>query len=128
MGRAIGAVIAGAAVWAVLWIGMNTVLPSVLPEIYVPGQRLEHVPVLLGLIGYSVVLSMLAGYVTAAVRGGPDPMAAVKALAALQLTLGIIAEVTNWDLLPAWYHIVFLALVVPATLYGGQLKAKSAAA
>lgn len=122
MGRAIGAVIAGAVVWAVLWLGMNAVLPSMIPEIYVPGERLEHVPVLLFLIGYSVVLSILAGYVTAAVRGA-DPMGAVKALAALQLTFGIIAEATSWDLLPVWYHLVFLALVVPATIYGGRLKA-----
>ncbi len=122
MGRAIGAVVAGAAVWAVLWLGMNGVLPSVIPDIYVVGERLEHVPVLLFLIGYSVVLSILAGYVTAAVRG-PDPMGAVKALAALQLTLGIVAEAANWDLLPVWYHLVFLALVVPATLYGGRLRA-----
>ena len=122
MGRAIGAVVAGAVVWAVLWLGMNAVLPSMIPEIYVPGERLDHVPVLLGLIGYSVVLSVLAGYVTAAVRGGPDPMGAVKALAALQFTLGVIAEVSSWDLLPVWYHVVFLALVVPATIYGGKLK------
>lgn len=123
MGRAVGAVLAGAAVWAVLWLGMNGVLPSIIPEIYVPGERLEHVPLLLFLIAYSVVLSVLAGYVTAAVRG-PEPMGAVKALAGLQLTLGVVAEAASWALLPVWYHLVFLALIVPATLYGGRLRAR----
>lgn len=122
MGRAVGAVVAGAAVWAVLWLGMNGVLPAVIPEIYVPDERLEHVPVLLFLIAYSVVLSILAGYVTAFVRG-PEPMGAVRALAGLQLTLGVVAEVASWALLPVWYHLVFLALIVPATLLGGRLRA-----
>lgn len=123
MGRTVGAVIAGAVVWAVLWLGMNGVLPSVLPEVYVPGERLDHVPMLLFLIVYSVGLSVLAGYVTALVRGA-EPMGAVKVLAGLQLTFGVIAEVTSWSLLPVWYHLVFLALIVPATLYGGRLRAE----
>ncbi|MDX1493196.1 MAG: hypothetical protein R3253_03910 [Longimicrobiales bacterium] len=124
MGRAIGAVLAGAVVWAVLWLGMNAVLPTVIPDLYVPGQRLESPPVLLFLIGYSVVLSILAGYVTAAVRG-PDPMPTVRVLAGLQLTFGVVAQAASWALLPVWYHLVFLALIVPATLYGGTLRAGS---
>lgn len=127
MGRTIGAVLAGAAVWAVLWISGNAGLTSALPEIATPGQRLEHVPVLLGLIAYSVALSVLAGFTTAAVKGR-DPMGAVKALAGLQLLLGIGFEVSSWALLPVWYHVVFLALLVPATLWGGSLKAGSRAA
>lgn len=123
MGRTIGAVAAGAAVWAALWLGLNTVLPSVLPEIVVPGERLDHVPLLVFLILYSVVLSVLAGYTTAAVEKA-DRMRAVKMLAALQLTLGIIAETAGWDVLPVWYHLVFLALIVPATLFGGGLRAR----
>ena len=127
MGRAIGAVVAGAAVWAVLWLGMNAVLPSAIPDVYTMGEPLESVPVLLFLIAYSVGLSLLAGFVTAIVRGGSDPMPAVKALAVLQLILGIVAEVSNWALLPVWYHLVFLALIVPATVYGGMLRARRSA-
>lgn len=122
MGRTIGAVAAGAAVWAALWIGLNAILPTVLPGIVVPGERLDHVGVLLLLMAYSVVLSIVAGYTTAAVERG-DVMRAVKVLAGLQLTFGIIAEVTAWGLLPVWYHLAFLALIVPATLLGGRLRA-----
>jgi hypothetical protein len=127
MGRTIGAVLAGAAVWAVLWISGNAALMAAFPEIVVPGQRLDHVPVLLGLIGYSVVLSVLAGFTTAAVKGR-DAMGAVKVLAGLQLLLGIGFEASSWALLPVWYHLVFLALLVPATLWGGALKAGPRAA
>lgn len=42
----------------------------------------------------------------------------------LQLTLGIVFEVSYWHLMPVWYHLVFLALVGPATLYGGVLRGR----
>lgn len=113
-GRVILAVIAGAVVWAVLWIGGTKAL---LPD----GGPVTKVGVLLGLILYSGVLSALAGYVTAAVaRAGA--MTAVWSLAVLQLILGIIAETSAWSLTPLWYHIVFLALIVPATVWGGRRR------
>jgi hypothetical protein len=68
-------------------------------------------------------LSVLAGYVTATVAG-KDPMPVVWALAVLQLVLGIIAETSAWALTPVWYHLIFLALVVPATVYGGRLRVR----
>jgi hypothetical protein len=122
-GRAIVAVLAGAAVWAALWIGGTQAAQAALPEILPRNQPVTHLGALLGLILYSVPLSMLAGYVTATVMR-KDPMPVVRALAVLQLTLGIIAEVSAWDLTPVWYHLVFLALVVPATVYGGMLRVR----
>lgn len=29
-----------------------------------------------------------------------------------------------WTLLPSWYHLLFLVLIVPATLFGGYLCAR----
>ena len=126
MGKTIGAVLAGAAVWAVLWIGGNTGLAAGFPDIIVAGEPITHVPMLMLLIAYSVVLSVLAGFTTAAVEGGGS-MFAVKILAGLQLMLGVFFEVTSWSLLPLWYHVVFLLMIVPATLTGGRMKAGPAA-
>lgn len=123
-GRVVVAVLAGAGVWAVLWIGGNQAALAALPGILVPEQPITHIGALLLLIGYSVVLSLLAGWVTAAVAGA-EPMRAVWVLAALQLALGIIAEVSYWPLMPVWYHLVFLALIIPATVYGGKVRAES---
>lgn len=120
MGRAIGAVLAGAVVWAVLWIGGNATLAAALPDVVVAGERLDHVGVLLFLIVYSSALSLLAGFTTAKVRG-PSPRTAVWVLAMLQLGLGLFFEISSWDLLPVWYHLIFLALVVPMTVAGGRL-------
>ena len=122
-GRAIVAVVAGAAVWAALWIGGTQAAQAAFPSTLAEGQPITHTGALLGLILYSVPLSMLAGYVTATVMG-KDPMRVVWALAVLQLILGIIAETSAWSVTPVWYHVVFLALVVPATVYGGTLRVR----
>ena len=130
-GRVIVGVLAGAVVWAVLWVGGTSGARAALPELIDPTQRLEHVGVLLGFIGYSVVLSIIAGYVAAMLAGVADRttgMRAVWILAGLQLALGVFFEISSWDLLPVWYHLVFLALIVPATVHGGRLRVSRAAA
>lgn len=121
MGRTILAVVAGAAVWAVLWLVGTTALAAAFPDIVVPTEPLEHVPTGVFLIVFGAALSVLAGYTTAAV-GGARAMGAVWALAALQLALGLYFEITNWALLPVWYHVIFLLMIVPTTVYGGRLR------
>ena len=44
-------------------------------------------------------------------------------LTVLQLGIGIFAEVSYWELMPVWYHLVFLALLVPATVNVAELEA-----
>jgi hypothetical protein len=129
MGRAILAVLAGAVVWAILWVGGTQAAQAAFPDTLRPGQPLAHTGALVGYLGYSVLLSMLAGYVTAAVAR-TEPMRAVWGLAVLQLALGIAFEASAWSLTPVWYHLVFLALIVPATIYGGliRLRRRQAAA
>ena len=122
-GRTILAVLAGAVVWAVLWVGGTQAAQAALPSVLAVGQPVTETGALVGLIIYSVVLSTLAGYVTAAVAA-KDPMRAVWALAVLQLLLGIGFEASAWRLTPVWYHIVFLALIIPATIHGGRLRVR----
>ena len=123
-GRAILAVIAGAVLWAVLWVGGTQTTAAAFPSLLPAGQPVSDARVLLGLIVYSVVLSMLAGYVTAAIASA-RPIPAVWALAVLQLVLGIGFEASAWSLTPLWYHLVFLLSIVPATVYGGRLRSRS---
>lgn len=121
MGRTIAAVIAGVVLWGVLWNGGNAGLGAA--GIITVGEPITGVGILLGLIAYSAILSVLAGYVTAAIKGGPDAMGAVKALAGVNLAIGIVVEVLYWALMPVWYHVIFLALVVPMTMLGGSRRA-----
>ena len=116
-GRTILAVLAGAVFWATFWVGGGVVAQRMWPNIIVAGERLDHVGALLGFISFSVLLSMAAGYITAAVEKGASR--AVRILAGVQLALGLVFEVTAWQATPVWYHLVFLVAIVPATLLGG---------
>lgn len=121
-GRIVLGVVAGVVLWGVLWVGGNSAAQAAWPDLIDPEARLEHLGVLGGYLLYSVILSLLAGYVAAAI-GGAAAMRTVWILAAVQLCIGIFTEISYWDLTPVWYHLVFLALVVPATVAGGRMKA-----
>jgi hypothetical protein len=121
-GRVTLSVLAGATLWAVLWNAGTLGAQAALPSILQPQQPITHVGILLAFIAYSVALSVLAGFTTAALAA-EYRATAVRILAGLQMTLGLVFEVLFWNITPFWYHVVFLALVVPATMYGGTLRA-----
>lgn len=123
LGRAALAVLAGAAAWALPWIAGTRGAQAAFPEHLSPDQPITHVGTLVGLIAYSVVLSVIAGFVTASIAR-QNALRTVWVLAWIQLALGLVAEVSYWNLMPAWYHISFLALLVPATVYGGRLRTR----
>lgn len=122
-GRIVAGVAAGAAAWAVLWVGGTAASGSIWPDLVQPDVRLTHAGLLTAYIVYSVALSVLAGFLAAKVAG-PAAGRAVGILAGIQLALGVFFEVSYWDLMPVWYHVVFLALIVPATLWGGRLGSR----
>lgn len=123
MARSILAVIAGAAVWALLWIGGTSGLAALFPDLTRPDERLTHVGIMITLIVYSVLLSVLAGWTTGRLSRA-DAVRDATILAAIQLVLGIGFQASAWSLFPIWYHVVFLGLIVPATVYGGRLAAR----
>jgi hypothetical protein len=120
-GRNVMAVIAGVVLWSVLWVAGAQVAAMMYPAILVPGQPVTHTGVLLGYIALSLVLSLLAGYTTAALASG-NRMRQVGIAAVVLLVMGIGFEASAWQLTPVWYHLVFLVLLVPAVLYGGRLR------
>ena len=108
--------------WTALWLGFTAGAQAAFPDFADPEQPLTHTDMLLGYVAYSVVISVLAGYVCAAVRG-PSPMRTVWVFAIIQLVVGIGFEISYWAMTPVWYRLVFLALIVPATVWGGALRA-----
>lgn len=121
MGRAIAAVVSGYLLWTVLWLGFTAVAQMLFPGMVDPEQPLTHTGVLLGYLVWAVVISVGAGYVCAAIKKS-DPAKTVMVLAGILLVSGIVAEASYWDMTPVWYHLVFLVLLVPATVWGGRLK------
>jgi hypothetical protein len=124
--RVIGGVVVGAAAWALLWVAGTRLGQLAFPSALTEGQPIISTPALLSLIAYSVVLSVLAGYVAALVAVA-SPWTAAWVLAVVQLAVGIVTEVSMWDLMPPWYHIAFLVLLAPATIYGAALRIRSTA-
>jgi hypothetical protein len=115
------AVVAGVVLWSVLWVGGAQLAAMMYPAVLAPGQPVTHMGALLGYIAFSVVLSVLAGYTTAALASG-NRMRQVGIVAGVLLVMGIGFEASAWQLTPVWYHLVFLVLLVPAVLYGGRLR------
>jgi hypothetical protein len=121
MGRRIAAIAIAWLVWTALWIGMNSTAQAVFPEVVDPTRPLTHTGALFGFIVWSVIASITAGYVCAVIAS-TSPMKAVWTLAIIQLLVGIGFELSYWSMLPVWYHLVFLALLIPATVMGGKLR------
>ncbi len=119
--RSILAVIAGSITWMVTALGMDKIMMSLFPQLYIEGVMVVSVPLLLFSGFYSLLFSVLGGYVTALIAGRSE-MKHALILGVLQLLMGIMATIKFWNTAPAWYHITFLTLLIPANLLGAQLR------
>jgi hypothetical protein len=120
--KSVIAVVAGLALWTVLWLGGNQGLIAMKPEV-ASGVPITGTGVLAFLIVFSGVLSVLSGML-AGKLAPRSPVAHAGALAAVLFAIGVAVQASAWALFPVWYHVVFLGLIVPATLYGGTMAAR----
>ena len=121
MFRTVAAVIAGNFIWTALWLGLNALLrmQRLLPVD--PAERVDQTSGLVALLVGSVVLSAAVGWITTQIAGGKSYTAAMI-LAVIHLALGIFFQAQAWHLMPIWYHVPFLLLIVPATLLGAWFR------
>jgi len=68
----------------------------------------------------SIIISIMAGFLAAFIAG--ENRRAPLILGVLLLLFGLMVEVMVWSYLPVWYHLIFLALLVPMTVLGGKFK------
>jgi hypothetical protein len=115
------AVIVGFILWSVLWLCFNVALHKVgfLPAALT--QPLTDPKPLGALLLGSVLFSLIAGYVTAAIAGSSDT-AAILVLGVLLLLTGIYFQSQVWHLMPLWYHLTFLVLLIPMCYAGARLR------
>jgi hypothetical protein len=119
--RSIASVAAGTALWGILWATTGQSLLAAVPDSFNADGGTDSAGVLLFLLAISVVLSLLAGWLTA--RLAPkNAWRHVYWLGALQLAIGLAVQIGSWALMPVWYHIPFLALLIPGVLAGGLLR------
>ena len=129
-------VIAGFVAWSVLWIGSDQVLIMASPTWYAIHQDdfelamlnkdafNPDTTILIMHLIRAVIISIMSGFLAAFIAG--ENRRAPMILGILLLAFGLMVEVMAWNYLPIWYHLVFLALLIPFTVLGGKLKSASA--
>lgn len=121
MVRSTLAVLAGVVLWGVLWIPGNMAIGAIFPGYLAPGEPVTNTTVLIISLVLSVVLSVLAGFVTGAIARSNRARHGL-ALGVVQLAIGIFVQLGYWDLMPLWYHIPFLALLIPGNVWGATRR------
>ena len=132
MVRIILGVIAGFLVWSIVWIGSDQVLMNLSSGWYGAHQlsfetaMLNQTPftpdntILVMHIVRSIIISLMAGFLAAFIAN--ENKKAPLILGVLLLLFGLMVQIMAWNYLPVWYHVAFLALLVPVTVLGGKLK------
>ncbi len=118
----IGAIV-GYVVWTAIWLTVNAMVFAEAGEVIAAGDAFTETGPLLGVLALSIACS-LAGGVVAAIAGGARARGAVFGNALLLLATGIFVQAGLWSLMRVWYHLIFLALLVPMTLLGGMFVAR----
>lgn len=132
MGRIILGVIVGFIVWSILWVGGDEAFGTLSADWYGSHKiafekaAFNNAPfeanstILLFKLLHSMIASLISGYV--AVLLSNENRRTTLILGVLLLVVGIAVQTSVWSLLPIWYHLVFLALLIPVTIAGGKLK------
>jgi len=125
-------VIAGFVAWSVLWIGSDQVLIMASPSWYAIHQdnfqlamtnqdpfKPDTTILIMNLVR-AVIISIMSGFLAAFIAG--ENRRTPLILGVLLLAVGLLVEIMAWNYLPIWYHLVFLAMLIPFTVLGGRLK------
>lgn len=71
----------------------------------------------------SVGYGLFSGYGAAWIAGTSDRKLGLGAGIAL-LLVGLGVQLSAWDVLPVWWHLVFLGMLVPVCMYGASLRGR----
>ncbi len=122
--RKLLAVLAGFALWTVLWLASNQLALRLFSTRFDERGMTDDAGLLAAFVVLSALFSIAAGWTTTAVsRAGSSVLALV--LGALLLAVGVLVQSTVWDQMPLWFHLSFLALLVPASAVGARLHNSS---
>lgn len=124
MGRKILAVVAGFVVWTIIWLvvpfAIRAASPGSFDAVGVPTTSTMMLVILL----LSVICSLAGGWVTAKVAT-ESAAKVVLILGIVLLLVGIAVQASVWTLMPVWYHLIFLVLLIPMAIVGGRLGGAS---
>jgi len=117
------AVVVGYVLWTAIWLGSNFTAVAAMPDAFDEAGLTTSNGLLAGFLGISVIASLLSGMTAAAISPAGRSTTAAMILGVLLLLTGIGVQVSVWDQMPLWYHVLFLVLLLPVTLLGARLRA-----
>jgi predicted MFS family arabinose efflux permease len=68
----------------------------------------------------AAVISIMSGFLAAFIANENRKTPLI--LGVLLLAFGLMVQVMAWSYLPIWYHLIFLAMLIPFTILGGKIK------
>ena len=125
MMRAVVGVIAGYLTWSVVWLLGNQLLFAEAAEVVGAGEPFTRTGPLLGVLVLSIMCSLAAGAVAAKISRSKG-WGTVAVMAILLLITGVVVQASVWNLMPVWYHVLFLALIIPVCQVGAWLATGAA--
>lgn len=131
MVRIILAAIAGFVLWSILWVGSDAIFSIISPDWGKTSAEFQSAvenktpyalssAVLLTLLIKSFIVSIISGFIAALIA--KENTKSTIILGVLLLVFGIFIQSAYWNYMPLWYHLPFLALLIPMTIFGGKLK------
>ena len=122
--RTIGAMTAGAVAWEAVVL-LATFAGRLLWPAYavVEEQREFALDMLLSRLPVGVIATLAFGAVVAWVARGDKRT--IYIVIAVGLLFSVADHITVWDQFPVWYHLVFLAYLVPLAMLGGRMVSLS---
>ena len=121
MARNILAVLAGFVVWTVLWLASNSVLSIALPDMFNEDGSTDSAGMLAAFLVISIVCSFIAGYLCV-MLARERPMQYAVILGVVLFAVGLVVQIIFWDVMPIWYHLLFLVMLIPGTLLGAKIR------
>lgn len=118
--RSVLAIIIGFVLWGALWVGSNTLLQRLMPGAIREDGAVNSAGVLIWLLVLSLLISLLTGYLVARIANG-SALWHGGVFGVVLLLFGAFVQAGVWTVLPLWYHLLFLGLLIPAALVGSWL-------
>jgi hypothetical protein len=124
MARDILGVIAGLAVWMAIAGVAGVTMRSAWPEYASVADAMRFtLPMMFARLTIGALATLGAGWVAAAIARRST---LARATAGLLLVVVFVPQhIMLWDKFPVWYHLTFLASLVPLAYLGGQISAPS---
>ncbi len=114
------AILAGFVLWTILFLGGNAVLAALVPSAFNEDGSTSSSMLLIVLLLLTVIYSVLSGITTARIAQAHQVRCGLV-LGLLLLLVGIGVQLQFWDIIPLWYNLAFLALLVPGAWFGARL-------